>query len=83
MKEVFNPENMMKIFSSINSKITDNNDLSKEDLASEATNICSTMKDNPLFSQLMGLQSGMFSQMQTQPTHTTITKYTNKKNVCW
>ena len=66
MKEVFNPENMMKIFSSINSKITDNNDLSKEDLASEATNICSTMKDNPLFSQLMGLQSGMFSQMGQQ-----------------
>ena len=67
MKEVFNPENMMKIFSSINSKITDNGDLSKEDLASEATNICSTMKDNPLFSQLMGLQSTMFSQMGQQP----------------
>ena len=66
MKEVFNPENMMKIFSSINSKISDNGDLSKEDLASEATNICSTMKDNPLFSQLMGLQSTMFSQMGQQ-----------------
>ena len=66
MKEVFNPENMMKIFSSINSKISDNGDLNKEDLASEATNICSSMKDNPLFSQLMGMQSSMFGQMGQQ-----------------
>ena len=63
MKEVFNPENMMKIFSSINSKISDNGDLNKDDLANEATNICSSMKDNPLFSQLMGMQSSMFGQM--------------------
>ena len=66
MKEVFNPENMMKIFSSINSKISDNGDLNKDDLANEATNICSTMKDNPLFSQLMGMQSSMFGQMGQQ-----------------
>ena len=64
MKELFNPENMMKIFSSINSKISGNDGLNKEDLASEATNICSTMKDNPLFSQLMGMQSSMFGNMQ-------------------
>ena len=66
MKEVFNPENMMKIFSSINSKISDNGDLNKDDLANEATNICSSMKDNPLFSQLMGMQSSMFGQMGQQ-----------------
>ena len=67
MKELFNPENMMKIFSSINSKITGNGDLNKDDLANEATNICSTMKDNPLFSQLMGMQSSMFGQMGQAP----------------
>ena len=67
MKELFNPENMMKIFASINSKITGNGDLNKDDLANEATNICSTMKDNPLFSQLMGMQSGMFGQMGQAP----------------
>ena len=66
MKEVFNPENMMKIFSSINSKITESGNFNKDDLTNEATNICSTMKDNPLFSQLMGLQSSMFGQMQPQ-----------------
>ena len=67
MKELFNPENMMKIFSSINSKITSNDGLNKDDLANEASNICSTMKDNPLFSQLMGMQSGMFGQMGQAP----------------
>ena len=56
----------MKIFSSINSKITESGDFNKDDLTNEATNICSTMKDNPLFSQLMGLQSSMFGQMQPQ-----------------
>ena len=63
IQQIFNPENMMKIFSSINSKVTNNADFNKEDLASEATNICGTMKDNPLFSQLMGMQN-MFGNMQ-------------------
>ena len=63
MQQLFNPENMMKIFSSINSKVTNNADFNKEDLASEATNICGSMKDNPLFSQLMGMQN-MFGNMQ-------------------
>ena len=90
MKEVFNPENMMKIFSSINSKISDNGDLNKDDLANEATNICSSMKDNPLFSQLMGMQSSMFSQqgqqgqqdqqgMQTNPDTRNISVSKNKE----
>ena len=64
MQKIFNPENMMKIFSSINSKITDNSGLNKDDLANEANNICSSMKDNPLFSQLMGMQSTMFGNME-------------------
>ena len=63
IQQLFNPENMMKIFSSINSKVTNNADFNKEDLASEATNICGSMKDNPLFSQLMGMQN-MFGNMQ-------------------
>ena len=36
-------------------------------LQNEAMNICSTMKDNPLFSQLMGMQSTLFEQMMPQP----------------
>ena len=31
-----------------------------EQLIREATQICGTMKDNPLFSSLMGMQSQMF-----------------------
>lgn len=63
IQEVFNPENMMKIFSSISTKMTGENGMDKDNLQSEAMNICSTMKDNPLFSQLMGMQSAMFGQM--------------------
>tara|TARA_B000000460_G_C21516760_1_gene393789 strand:+ start:218 stop:1159 length:942 start_codon:yes stop_codon:yes gene_type:complete len=65
VQQIFNPDNMMKIFSSINSKVTNNANLNKEDLANEATNICGSMKDNPLFSQLMGMQN-MFGNMQQQ-----------------
>ena len=44
--------------------MTGENGMDKDNLQSEAMNICSTMKDNPLFSQLMGMQSAMFGQMQ-------------------
>lgn len=68
IQEVFNPENMMKIFSSITSKMSGDNGMDKDNLQSEAMNICSTMKDNPLFSQLMSMQSSMFGQPPNMPT---------------
>ena len=65
---MFNPENMMKIFSTISSKV--NSDTFKNgDLEKEATNICGNMKDNPLFSQMMGMQ-GLFGNMMAQNTET-------------
>ena len=63
ISEILNPESMMKIFGSINDKMMNNSEMSKEGLQGEAMNICSSMKDNPLFSQLMGMQSNLFSQM--------------------
>lgn len=68
ISEMFNPENMMKIFSTISSKV--NSDTFKNgDLEKEATNICGNMKDNPLFSQMMGMQ-GLFGNMMGQNTET-------------
>ena len=64
LSQMFNPENMMKIFSTISSKV--NSDTFKNgDLEKEATNICGDMKDNPLFSQMMGMQ-GLFGNMMGQ-----------------
>ena len=85
MQQLFNPENMMKIFSSINAKVTNNADFNKEDLASEATNICGTMKDNPLFSQLMGMQN-MFGNMQgmnqqSNQTNSEVSEVKEDKNI--
>ena len=66
ISDILNPESMMKIFGSINEKMLNNSEMSKEGLQGEAMNICSSMKDNPLFSQLMGMQSNLFSQMMPQ-----------------
>ena len=64
LSQMFNPENMMKIFSTISSKV--NSDTFKNgELEKEATNICGDMKDNPLFSQMMGMQ-GLFGNMMGQ-----------------
>tara|TARA_Y100000389_G_scaffold68627_2_gene65124 strand:+ start:710 stop:1624 length:915 start_codon:yes stop_codon:yes gene_type:complete len=82
IQEVFNPENMMKIFSSITTKMTGENGMDKDNLQSEAMNICSTMKDNPLFSQLMGMQSAMFGQMPGQANPESVpTPELNVKNI--
>ena len=68
ISQLFNPENMSKIFSSINSKITNNENFSQEALQSEAQGICGNMKDNPLFSQLMGgIMGGMQMPQPARP----------------
>ena len=61
ISQIFNPQNMTKIFTSINNKLTNNENFSQEHLQSEAQDICGNMKDNPLFSQMMG---GLFGSMQ-------------------
>lgn len=66
ISQLLNPESMMKIFGTITTKMNNNGDISSDTLQNEAMNICSTMKDNPLFSQLMGMQSTLFEQMMPQ-----------------
>ena len=73
---------MMKIFTSISTKMNGDNGMDKDNLQSEAMNICSTMKDNPLFSQLMGMQSALFGQMSgNMPSQPNSNSDPNVKNI--
>ena len=58
IENLFNGDNMSKIFSAISTNIGSMSD--SDDLLSEATNICGVMKDNPLFSNMMnmGMEGG-------------------------
>ena len=69
IENLFQGGNIMNIFQSINSKIESKvsaDGFNKEDLLGEANDICGSMKDNPLFSSLMGnMQQSMGQQSQT------------------
>ena len=70
LENLFNGGNIMNIFQSINSKIeskVSSEDFKKEDLLGEANDICGTMKDNPLFSSLMGSMQNMGGGTPNQP----------------
>lgn len=59
VEQLFSGNNMMNIIQSISGKLQTDGGNSQQ-LMEEATQICGTMKDNPLFSSLMGMQSQMF-----------------------
>ena len=66
--KLLNGDNMMNIIQKISSKVNDHaTGENAEDLMGEATNICDTMKTNPLFSSLMGMQGQLFSSMGQPP----------------
>ena len=58
IQDLFSGGNMANIMQTISSKMSDNQDMNSDDLMKEATNICSSMQGNPLFSSLMGGMSG-------------------------
>jgi hypothetical protein len=68
IQDLFSGGNMANIMQTISSKMEDKKDtVGSDDLMKEATNICNTMKGNPLFSSLLGMQGGvMESMMQEQ-----------------
>ena len=79
ISQIFNPQNITKIFTSINNKLTNNENFSQEHLQSEAQDICGNMKDNPLFSQMMG---GLFGSMQMpQAPQQPQPQQTNTRNI--
>jgi len=66
MENLFDGDNMSKIFSAISSSVGEMGDTT--DLLAEATNICGVMKDNPLFSNMlnMGEEGGGENDMMAQ-----------------
>lgn len=73
IENLFQGGNIMNIFQSINSKIESKvsaDGFKKEDLLGEANDICGSMKDNPLFSSLMGnMQQSMGQPSQTNTSN--------------
>ena len=65
IEQLFNGGNMMNIIQSISGKLQSDVG-NNQQLMEEATQICGTMKDNPLFSSLMGMQSQMFAGVVPQ-----------------
>lgn len=69
--KLLNGDNMMNIIQKISTKVNEHaTGENAEDLMGEATNICDTMKSNPLFSSLMGMQGQLFSSMGQPPSST-------------
>ena len=58
IEDIFKGENMGNIIQSISKKISSEN-LQSGELVNEATNICSSMESNPLFSSLMSTMGNL------------------------
>jgi hypothetical protein len=59
IQDLLSGGNIANIMQTISSKMSDNKDMGdSNDLMKEATNICSSMQGNPLFSSLLGMQGG-------------------------
>ena len=87
--DMFKGENMMNLFSVINNKIgskLNTNDLNKNDLVNEATNICNTMQDNDLFNSILNNETmknikipGLNENEMTNPTKERLKKKLKQK----
>ena len=64
IEQLFNGGNMMNIMQTISGKLNDSEN--NQELMEEASKICGTMKDNPLFNTMMGMQSQMFNQEEVK-----------------
>ena len=49
------------------------------DLVSEASNICETMKGNPMFESIMGMQQSMMGNMNPNPAGYSDTSHNSSK----
>ncbi len=80
LEDIFNGGNMMNIIQSISSKMSEKEgDLDTGNLMEEATNICSSMKGNPIFSSLLNMQGGMMEAMNAE-SNTTESNTTESNN---
>tara|TARA_Y100001935_G_scaffold254350_2_gene263131 strand:+ start:332 stop:1300 length:969 start_codon:yes stop_codon:yes gene_type:complete len=64
IQDLFSGGNMANIMQTISTKMADKKgEMDTDNLMKEATNICSSMQGNPLFSSLLGMQGGVMESM--------------------
>ena len=64
IEDIFNGGNMMNIIQSISSKMSEKEgELDTDNLMKEATNICGSMQENPIFSSILNMQGGLMGAM--------------------
>jgi len=77
IESLMNPAMMSKLFQSISTKMSDNEgEMNSDKLMSEATSICQTMKGNPMFESIMGMQNSLLGEQQ--PTSKDTSHNSNK-----
>jgi hypothetical protein len=81
IEDLFSGGNMMNIMNTISSKMAEKQgSMDPESLMKEATTICSTMGDNPLFSSLLGMQGDMMKNMMGGLSETQETQDSSKED---
>jgi hypothetical protein len=67
IESLMNPNTMSKLFQSISTKMGSlEGTMNTDNLVSEASNICETMKGNSMFESLMGMQQSMMTGNNTE-----------------
>jgi len=79
LESIMNPNTMSKLFQSISTKMGDMGGDGSQDLVSEASNICETMKGNPMFESIMGMQQSMMGNMNPNPAGYSDTSHNSSK----
>jgi hypothetical protein len=79
LESIMNPNTMSKLFQSISTKMGDMGGDGSTDLVSEASNICETMKGNPMFESIMGMQQSMMGNMNPNPAGYPDTSHNSSK----
>ena len=83
IENLLNGDNMMNILSKITGRLGEGGGVGEDTLMDEASQICSSMQSNPIFSSLMGMQGDLFSNIGAKnPTQTnTMNNSKQEKNV--
>ncbi len=79
IEDIMNPNMMSKLFQSISSKMGDMGQENPQNLVSEATNICQTMKGNPMFESIMGMQQSIMGNMASSMAPSTDSSHNPNK----
>lgn len=86
IEKLLNGDNMVNILSKITGRLGESGGMGEDTLMDEASQICSSMQSNPIFSSLMSMQGDLFSNMgqpnpMQNPTPPAETPKDNVKNI--